>query len=196
MQFLRILFLVLFFLPTVGCHKDADDVPELIMDLQNVDAKVRKVAALEIARIGPPAQEAVTALGKALYDPDTDVRDSAIYALNNIGTEDAKKEMARVLPRLVSDLQDSNPETRWAAATALGYLGKNGRDAVPALVRAVGDEHAAVGNAAAYSLRKIGDPDAMRLLKGDESALKEIFSRPESKMMGGRNEVRPQVPPK
>jgi HEAT repeat protein len=60
-------------------------LPELIVALKDPHADVRDRAAQALARIGPPASQAVPALVDALRDPDWRVRRSAARALGQIG---------------------------------------------------------------------------------------------------------------
>ena len=68
------------------------------------------------------------------------------------------------VPLLIELLRDSDPVVRRYAADCLGDLGPAAAPAVPALLRALGDEEQGgmvitVGGAAAYALQKI-DPEA------------------------------------
>lgn len=60
-------------------------LPALIAALKDPQADVRDRAAQALARMGPPAQEAVPALVAALNDTDWRVRRSAARALGQIG---------------------------------------------------------------------------------------------------------------
>ena len=55
----------------------------------------------------------------------------------------------------MAGLSDSLPETRKAAAEALGDLGPLARDAIPALQKATKDDSKAVREAAAKALESI-----------------------------------------
>ncbi len=56
------------------------DVSELVKDLKDKSADVRRSAADALGRIGPEAKAAVPALSEALKDEDPDVRLSAVRA--------------------------------------------------------------------------------------------------------------------
>lgn len=60
-------------------------LPALIEALKDPQASVRDRAAHALARMGPPASQAVPALIDALEDPDWRVRRSAARALGQIG---------------------------------------------------------------------------------------------------------------
>ena len=65
------------------------------------------------------------------------------------------KTAAKAIPVLVAGLSDSLPETRKAAAEALGDLGPLARDAIPALQKAAKDDSKSVREAAAKALELI-----------------------------------------
>jgi HEAT repeat protein len=60
-------------------------------------------------------------------------------------------------------LESENPDVRKQAAYDLGVVGPDARDAIPALIKALGDENAIVGGVAYSALVKIG-PAAIPLL--------------------------------
>jgi len=63
------------------------------------------------------------------------------------------------VPMFVSELQAKQADARAAAAAALGGIGREARDAIPALIVALKDEDASVRKSAAEALTKIrGDP--------------------------------------
>ncbi|HZZ80260.1 MAG TPA: caspase family protein [Gemmataceae bacterium] len=59
-------------------------VQRLIRDLESPDASVRLVAAKELSKIGPSAQQAAPMLQKLRHDPDPDVRQMALTALARV----------------------------------------------------------------------------------------------------------------
>jgi HEAT repeat protein len=68
-----------------------------------------------------------------------------------------KEDAGRVVPALISCLQDKHGEIRWSAAIALGTFGEQASDAIPALQTAQSDRDARVREAAAVALFRI-DP--------------------------------------
>lgn len=59
--------------------------------LNDADGQARFESALALARIGPDAAAATSALGQALHDENRYVRANAVDALNRIGTLDAQR---------------------------------------------------------------------------------------------------------
>ena len=102
------------------------DAAALVESLKAVDPKVRYAAARSVAKLGSKAQPAIEPL---------------IAALKDFG--------APVEP----DLQYAGPRVRDAASDALAQIG---RPAVPALMKALTHKDAAVREAAARTLGKIG----------------------------------------
>jgi HEAT repeat protein len=120
------------------------------------DPRVRRYLALAIGRLDPPlSPEAVSVLSKALDDPDSEARITAIWALGSSGdaavvptlqplyeSQDAGIRKMVVyalgalpgstqLPTLQTALQDEAPDVRWNAAVALARHGS--REGVPVL---------------------------------------------------------------
>jgi HEAT repeat protein len=75
---------VMFALQAVGPENAAPAVPNLVQDLGHSDARVRRIAAHTLGRLGGYAQAAVPALRRALGDEDQEVRINASEALLNI----------------------------------------------------------------------------------------------------------------
>lgn len=76
-------------------------MPALIDALRDPSADVRDRAAQALARIGPPARQAVPSLIDALNDPDWRVRRSAARALGQIGP--AAEEAVPALIEVIRD---------------------------------------------------------------------------------------------
>jgi HEAT repeat protein len=120
------------------------------------DPRVRRYLALAIGRLDPPlSPEAVAVLSKALDDPDSEARITAMWALGSSGdaavvpkiqplyeSQDAGIRKMAVyalgalpgsaqLPTLQTALQDEAPDVRWNAAVALARHGS--REGVPVL---------------------------------------------------------------
>lgn len=78
-------------------------VPALISALHDLkDRELRVAAARALARIGPPAQEAVPDLITALEDDDEDLRKAAVHALGQIGNA-----ASAAVPKLMDELKDA-----------------------------------------------------------------------------------------
>ncbi len=95
---------------------------------------------------------AIPELTKALSDSNENVRESAAYALGNLG-EHAKE----AVPELTKALSDSNEEVRARAAWALGEMGGHAKEAVPELTKALSDSNEEVRGSAAYALGNLGE---------------------------------------
>jgi HEAT repeat protein len=125
-------------------------------DSKDDDPRVRRYLAMAIGRLDPPLpSDAVTSLTKALADPDSESRISAIWALGSSGDASVvtalqplyesddpgiRKMIVYALGALPGDaqlvtlrtaLQDSMPDVRWNAAVALARHGSH--EAVPVL---------------------------------------------------------------
>lgn len=78
-------------------------VPALISALHDLkDRALRVAAARALARIGPPAQEAVPDLITALEDDDEDLRKAAVHALGQIGNA-----ASAAVPKLMDELKEA-----------------------------------------------------------------------------------------
>jgi hypothetical protein len=96
----------------------------------------------------------------------------ALFPLCAFAAEQSESTERRPdVDELVSRLKDSSAWTRYLAAKALGELGPAAKKAVPALARAVADEHESVRAQAAYALGEIG-PEA----KGAVLALRRALT--------------------
>lgn len=95
------------------------------------------------------AEAAVPALLRALNSENDEIVKGAKEALLHVGTF-----------ALVYALSDANPEVRRWAASELGTLGTEAKDAIPALRHVLVSDKEEVRNAASVSLRQI-DPDSL-----------------------------------
>ena len=68
------------------------------------------------------------------------------------------------VPKLVEQLADKESKVRNRAALKLGDYGEDAAPAVVALSRLLGDPNSGVRTSAAYSLRRIGTPEATKAL--------------------------------
>ena len=59
------------------------------------------------------------------------------------------------VPALIKALKDENSAVRWSAASALGSIGTEAKDAVSALIEILKDENSDVRESAASALRRI-----------------------------------------
>jgi HEAT repeat protein len=127
-----------------------DALPALAAALHDGEAKIREAAAAAVGQLGP---DAVPTLAGMLNHPDKYVRRNAVWGLGKLGP------LAKpVLRELCHALQDSDPRTASGAAQALGSMGTEGADAVPALAEAMRGTNIVLCRLAAKALSQIGRP--------------------------------------
>lgn len=127
--------------------------------LQDEDRNVRWAAAGALGNIGAQAKEAIPLLRQALDDRDEGVRQTAAEALVKLGVP------GRAVPVLIASLEDKHWCNRRWAAKILGDVGPPAKAAIPALRKALKDEHAEVREAATEALKKIQAAPATRKAK-------------------------------
>ncbi len=143
---------VLFVFTCVAAAEEDENVAKLIRGLTAEKATDRKLAASELARLGPDAKPALKALVTAMRkDKDAKVRAIALYAIKQMGDE-AKTVLSDVIAALE---KDKNEEVRCVACDLLGQIGKEAKAGVPALAAALKDKD--VGPSAAAALGKLGE---------------------------------------
>ena len=81
------------------------------------------------------------------------------------------------IKRYISDLKDKGFDVRRTALEELGNIGYNAKDAVPALMDAMGDEDPDVREAAAETLNKITDPKLRDLPADAEERARRLVKR-------------------
>ena len=140
--------------------------PQVIQALADKDEGVRRKAAYTLGRIAPDAKIAIPALIKTFADANSEVRQAAADALSKFGPA--------AVPPLIDALKADSASTRSEAARALGTIGSDARDAIPAL-KALFLASDKVGNSAGEALAKIGKPAVPALseaLKHDNAAVR------------------------
>ncbi len=123
-------------------------VPGLAGSLRDEQEAVRTAAAQALGALGPRARSAAPALFAALDDPRAGVRAAAAQALARVElTAESVSSLSKAL---------GNPDAyvRAFAAWSLGNLGPGAREAVPALVEALGPDDTA--NVVAAALARVG----------------------------------------
>jgi HEAT repeat protein len=135
---------------------DKNDVPTLIVALQDEDSNVRERAGSALCvlkNLGSSANLFVPILIRKIQDPNYTVNQCAITALGRIG-----KDADAAVPHLISILQKERitpdfRDPRPTAIEALGNIGISAQDAVPILTDMLKDQD--LGLSAALALRKI-----------------------------------------
>lgn len=135
----------------------------LLIALQDKDKDVRRYAASFLGRWGHSNENVISALRKALYDPNPEVVWHAMGSLDRLG-DASYKRANQLVDSLCAHLEDPNEDQRLNAATALGMIGSS--RACGPLVKAL----AYPGSSGSYrntivdALGKIGSGDAVQPL--------------------------------
>ncbi len=134
-------------------------IPHFTASLDHGLETVRVAGAQTLARIGPPATEAIPKLISKLWDPDEKVRAASAAALNKINPEwRADPTMTKAVPALIEDLTARDWKKRSAAAGALGEIGPEvAQKALPTLVEQLADSDKNARLTVRAALKKI-DP--------------------------------------
>jgi HEAT repeat protein len=126
-------------------------VPNLAGALLNQEDTIEKVSIMRVlARIGPDAASAVSALTRALSSQFLQARIAAAEALANIGPPET------AVPALVVGLADPHADARQAMAACLARVGAAAEPAVPALLPLLAEREYRVRKTAAETLEQIG----------------------------------------
>ena len=129
-------------------------VPALIETLEDEHGFVRAAAAQALGMIAPSGRAVVPALMRLRKDERGPVRSAAVRALGR-ASKDA------LVPVFVESLRDEHRSVRAAAAGALSEMeGDSARQAIPALINALGDEIERVQGFAASALVRFGSRKA------------------------------------
>ncbi|MBC8100716.1 MAG: HEAT repeat domain-containing protein, partial [Armatimonadetes bacterium] len=129
----------------------------LIEALSDTEQSVSRFAALTLGQIGSSAAPAVPALAHLLASGNLDVRNSAAYALAQIGEPS--------ISALTGALQGVSTAARIPAANALREIGRAAAPAVPALIVALNDPDADVRRAVARALERMNTPESQDALQ-------------------------------
>ncbi len=122
-------------------------------------AGVRQAAVTALGQLGETARTCAAALHLARQDPSPAVREAA---------QDAFAKVKPTPGSEIGGLIEALPKTP-VAARARKALVELGGDAVPALIKALGDQDDATADGAARVLRGIGDPAVSALIASLES---------------------------
>ncbi|MDE0184082.1 MAG: HEAT repeat domain-containing protein [Candidatus Poribacteria bacterium] len=129
-------------------------VSGLIEALNDPSGFVRRMSITELARIGEPVDDIILLLMKTLADTDADVRVEGSQALGRIGVP--------AVPALTEGLSHETLEVRIWSANALSQIEGDIQVAEPVLIQALRDKDKDVRRYAAYALKKIGTPEAIK----------------------------------
>ena len=165
-------------------HAERRATAKLILLLSNRDPEVQRGAAAAIQRMGPAAEDALSALIECVR---TEPEDEGViaYAAATLGNFGPKAEPAipalvefvgkypwriaeaswslaqigeKAVPALIEALASENPGVRDLAAMTLGSMGESGRVAVPELTNALEDQDVHVRVRAACALWQLDAP--------------------------------------
>jgi HEAT repeat protein len=125
-------------------------VPALIDALHDSDAGVRKAAAEALGKVDPDVKLAVPALQGALKDKTPKEKCPVCHGSGKVGGDSGPASC----PTCVGTGVASTP-VRIAAAGALGQIGPDAKDAVPALREMQQDSNRAVSRAANMAIQRI-----------------------------------------
>lgn len=124
-------------------------VPALVDARRDEDARVRMLATSALGNLGPTAAAALPVLLEALRDPDSlGIGVHLDYAIGSIG--------AAAVPGLVEALADDHDLVRRRAVSALGAIGPDASDAIPALLQALTSADEGDRFSIGLALREIG----------------------------------------
>lgn len=127
-----------------------------VKDDSDKSGTVRRSGIAALSVLGKEAREAIREL---MLDPET-----APLAMEAI-SRNTNQIPDEVLEELIAKTSDEAEEVRIGALLALASLGERAKDAVPALVKILGDPSAPNRAGVAYALGKIGALDAKPALK-------------------------------
>ena len=146
-------------------------VPRLIaaLDVEEMRAK----AATIIARIGPPAKEAVPALIAALEDQSPETCCEVLFALAAIGPDAAEG-----VPALVKALGNPEANVCYGACYALGKIGPAAMPAKAQLLATLDSEDPFLAMAGAWALAQI-DPNSPETAKKSVPVLIKALAEPD-----------------
>ncbi len=130
-------------------------VPLLVDMAKDTDKDLRLAALTALSRIGREARAAAPALAEALRDSDDDVRDAAIEAAGALASNGGPcvTNLLGLLDRKFDPRDQASIAFRNKVAKALGRIGK---PAIPALIRALDESNPYVVWGACVALGEIG----------------------------------------
>ena len=137
----------------------APAVPALVTGLPEADRRVRLITVRIFNQMGAEAEESVPVLIELLRQENffvhehtsfTNFRELVSETLANIGSA--------AVPQLIEVLSDTDKSVHYYAASALGRIGPEARDAVFLLIGMLDDERENIREIAVTALGRIGQP--------------------------------------
>ena len=125
---------------------------------------LRKNAVSTLGKLAPESQIAIFAIGKGLFDVESQVRFSTIDTLMKF-----KHHSAPFQNRFMELLKDSDSFVRMISARAIGTTGPSAVRLIPALSTYLNDKHAIVRQNIASTLGRMGKPAVPVLLQKTNS---------------------------
>ena len=139
--------------------KEARDQHDLELAMKQISGschpRFTTSALITLMRLKEKARPAVPEIIKTLSCDDMAVRAYAVRALGGIAPPE------QVMSYIIGALEDEKSMVRRAAAETLGAMGPAGREAVPNLIKALGDKDWRVNEALVESLGLLGDESAV-----------------------------------
>jgi HEAT repeat protein len=133
-------------------------LPAILEQLESGDVKSRQLAARALGNIEYLEIEAEDALVAALEDSEPGVRAAALAALVQTGAELPEGSIAK----LAEFLSAQDADARADAVLALGQLGPQAAEALPAIEIALVDESSDIRHSAAWALGNMGEEQGAR----------------------------------
>ncbi|MEW6377886.1 MAG: HEAT repeat domain-containing protein [Thermodesulfobacteriota bacterium] len=135
-------------------------IPLILHQLKEADLKVQMQLARALGQIGKPAIKPLLKFYSGSFDPTR--RIFALYAMGKI----REPEMAKIIPKVIEAMDDSNAEVRDTATRLLGKLvehlepksisQKVRKKMFSSLIKNLSDSHSAVRAKAVRSMGKMG----------------------------------------
>ncbi|MFZ9937991.1 MAG: HEAT repeat domain-containing protein [Luteolibacter sp.] len=139
-------------------------LPQLKAALHDPSGHVRYRAAQAMGEMGEMGEMGGEMTGYALSLLQGDDQELRVLGAILFKHMADKGDPSRVVPALAKAMSDPHFDVRVNAADALGVLGDRAAAAVPALIKASGDEEWWVRDSANLALSKINTPEARRTL--------------------------------
>ncbi|MGI0493170.1 HEAT repeat domain-containing protein [Alkalinema pantanalense CENA528] len=158
---------------------NTEAIPQLLLSqLRDTNPETRSTAVYNIDRLDEPAKIAIIpSLTDLLKDPHPPIRKSAAQAIYQLTMREFwqpdSQVIAKVLQAIQPLLQESDRNSRYGAAIALGYMGKQdlATGLIPELITQLKDDNPETRSQAAEVLGAMGDaakstvPELTPLLK-------------------------------